>query len=72
MERGSFFKFAQICSLSVEVNPNLMDKWAQMGAGINGEGTILLRVVLLADSRAKNGFLPRKSIGPFALLVGNR
>ena len=69
MERGSFFKFAQIC---FAVNPNLVDKWAQMGAGINGEGTILLRVVSLADSRPKNGFLPRMSICPFALLVGNR
>ena len=27
MERASFFTFAQICSLSVEVYPNLMDKW---------------------------------------------
>ena len=26
MHRGRFFKFAQICSLFVEVNPNLMDK----------------------------------------------
>ena len=25
MERGSFFKFAQICLLSVDVNPKLMD-----------------------------------------------
>ena len=26
MERGSFFEFAQNCLLSIEVNPNLMDK----------------------------------------------
>ena len=37
MERGSFFKSAQICLLSVEVKPNLMDKSAHMGAGVNGK-----------------------------------
>ena len=37
MERGSFFKFAQNCLLSVDVSPNIMDKSAQIGAGVNGE-----------------------------------
>ena len=42
-----------------------------MGAGVNGEVIILLKVVYLADSRPKNGFLPRMFVGPFALPVGN-
>ena len=37
-----------------------------MGAGVNGE-----RIAYLADSRPKNGFLPRMSVGLFALPVGN-
>ena len=37
-----------------------------MGAGVNGESIILLKVVYLADSRPKNGFLPRTFVGPFA------
>ena len=43
-----------------------------MGAGVNGERIILLRLIYLVDSRPKNGFLPTMSVGPFALLVGNR
>ena len=43
-----------------------------MGAVVNGEWIILLRVVYLADSSPKNVFLRRMSVGPFAFLVGNR
>ena len=72
MKRGSFFKFAQICLLFVEVNPNLMDKLAQIGAGVNAELIILLRLVKLAYSRPKDAFLPRMSEDQAQVLTGSQ